>query len=67
MAPAHDIQCSNSATAFRRPDSQQYHGIRQVRCEFRLKLQRGKTKINRILVYYQIPMSAFPSVGPESQ
>ena len=28
MAPAHHVQCSNSATAFRRPDYQQYHGIR---------------------------------------
>ena len=27
MAPAHHVQCGNSATAFRRPDYQQYHGI----------------------------------------
>ena len=32
MAPAHHVQCSNSATAFQRSDCQQYHGIREVSC-----------------------------------
>ncbi len=68
MAPAHHIQCSNSATAFRHPDFQQYYGIRQVSYELKTRLQRGKTVINKISVKYQTPMmGAISSMGPQSR
>ena len=50
MAPAHHVQCSNSATAFRRPDYQQYHGIRQVSYILQIRFQQRKPVINRISV-----------------